>query len=72
MTDDILTMCAKAELITEDITNGYYPTVEELESHAPERLLPLVTYFSTDPLQLRDRDYRATVSWCKHYLYDKV
>ena len=58
-----------------DVTGGYYPTVEELRAHNVEdnmeTSLPFITYFASDPLRragssdAEDKDYQETVKYCK-------
>ena len=61
-----------------DVTGGYYPTVEELEAHnigdQTNVYLPLIAYFASDPLKREGKldaaepDYQDTVSFCKELL----
>lgn len=61
-----------------DVTSGYYPTVEQLQSHKVEEMgetsLPFLAYYASDPLKkagLPDADvkeYRDAVAYCKKLL----
>lgn len=63
----------------EDATDGYFPTVEELIANGveknPEKFIPLLSYFSTDPFTrnhiegAETKDYLDTVTFCKKLLY---
>ena len=62
-----------------NVTDNYYPTVEELKKHDVEKniekFLPLLTYFSTDPFERHDleekfdKEYKDTVRYCKKIMY---
>ena len=58
-----------------DLTEGYYPTIEELEvsevTKDLDTFLPIIMYFAHDPFKAQDnaqkdlKDYKATVKFCK-------
>lgn len=62
-----------------DITDGSYPTVDEMERHKatdnPEKYLFSLAYFASDPftrMNLTEKDdpeYKKTVSYSKRALY---
>ena len=64
----------------DDVTEGYFPTVEELSSHNVEEniqeFLPILTYFASDPFKRQglpdvdNEEYKGTVSYCKRLLYN--
>ena len=61
-----------------DLTNSYFPTIAELESHNVmkdiETFLPMITYFANDPFTRMGMsestliEYKATVKYCKDLL----
>lgn len=59
---DILKACDYFESLDKDITDGWYPSIKELESHISEinyeKFLPLICYFSTNPLKYNYQDYK--------------
>lgn len=62
-----------------DVTSGYYPTVEELKKNHvdthPEQFIPILLYFSEDPFKRNKRvekdnpDYKELVTFSKKTLY---
>lgn len=71
-------ICDKTEAIEENITKNFFPTVEELkevqaDTH-PERVLPLLSYFASNPFSRQDNalknynEYLETVKFCKNIL----
>ena len=65
-----------------NLTEEYYPTVKELEDHNVKEninsFLVIVAYFASDPFKrnhvdpVDPEDYKETVSYCKHLLYDYI
>lgn len=62
-----------------NITDMYFPTVEEIKAHHVEKninkFLPLIMYFSTDPLKdvngFEDEiaeEYKKSVEYCKNLI----
>ena len=61
-----------------DVTEGYFPTIEEIESHDvlnnQELYLPIIAYMAQDPFKDSDNDakntveYKASVKYCKDLL----
>ena len=61
-----------------DVTEGYYPTIDELESHKVmsdlDTYFPIITYFASDPFTPKKiegystNEYKATVKYCKDLL----
>ncbi len=61
------------ELMGPGFTDGYFPTVEELQKYGAERnvakFLPLLQYFAADPLEGENsREYRETVRYANDIL----
>lgn len=62
-----------------DITEDYYPTVEELRQYdrnlLKEKFLPIIAYFASNPFKRSGatandvKSYMNTVSFCKRFLY---
>ena len=62
-----------------EVTNGYFPTVEELKAHKVEEhineFLPILAYFASNPFERMgidkkdDARYKETVSYCKRLAY---
>lgn len=62
----------------EDVTEGYFPTIEEIESHDvlnnQDLYLPIIAYMAQDPFKDSDNDakntveYKASVKYCKDLL----
>ena len=58
----------------DNVTEGYFPTVEELEEEGvasnPEKYAPILIYFALDPLskfnlkESEDAEYKRTVDYC--------
>lgn len=65
--------------IDKDITNGYYPTVQEMTGNGvdkdPEKFISFLAYFASDPftrMGLSRKDeigYKECVSFAKRLLY---
>ena len=63
------------EGIDYDITNGYYPTITDLEEYRVKEdmnlFLPILAYFASDPFKRAGvraespNEYMATVKYCK-------
>ncbi len=61
------------------LTDGYYPTVDELKAHKVEenieKYLLILVYYANDPLTragsdtCKEEDYKETVSYCKRLVY---
>lgn len=69
----------KAENMSdEDLTQGYFPTINEIEAHVKKDnlkdYLPIIAYFANDPFSKQQMDgctaneYKATVKYCKDFL----
>jgi hypothetical protein len=70
------------KLSEQDVTEGWFPTVEEMETHkvaehlTDDGYLPLAIYFSGDPFKDMEtkmdaftlRSYKDTVKYCKQIL----
>ncbi len=62
-----------------DATDGYYPTVEEMEDHHVKEeinsYLVLLAYMASDPFRRAEiepddtEEYKASVSYCRNLLY---
>lgn len=63
-----------------DVSEGYYPTVEELKAHDVEnnidKFLVILAYFASDPFTKQDiegkhdEEYLKTVKYSKKLLYN--
>lgn len=74
--NDFYDMCDIVENLSENITNGYYPTVEELEARNLKNrildsdVLPFFIYFASNPFKKMDMsqkdepEYLRTVKYC--------
>lgn len=68
------------EKIDTNVTNDWYPTVEELKDNGIEKpentikFFNLISFFATDPFTKQgicgkdDREYHETVSFCKNLI----
>lgn len=64
----------------ENITEGWFPTVEEFKAYKVEKNLTkyygILSYFAADPFKTLDNpdkdseEYRETVNFCKKLLYN--
>lgn len=63
-----------------DLTNGWYPTVEELQKYGENNLknnfTELLSYFASDPFRreqnpdMFSEKYKDTVKYCRKLLYN--
>lgn len=63
----------------DDLTEGWYPSVEELDDHKvvenPEKYVAILSYFASNPFKrlglvsAEEEDYKQTVKHCKQLLY---
>lgn len=70
-------LCDAVEELPFNITNGYFPTKEEVEYHLqtgdPDEQIPMLLFFATDPLKKYDlsssdrKDYEELVKFAKDY-----
>lgn len=82
ITEKILFICDYFENEKADMTDGWFPTVEELKNHNVEdkflKFMSIICYFSIDPFKKiehpdkEDFDYKETVKYCKKILYKKM
>ena len=71
-------LCDKTGEINENITGGYFPTVEEMKNmgvdKTPEKYIHIISYFASNPFKRQNnslrnlRDYEETVRYCKDLL----
>ncbi len=71
-------LCDKTGEISENITGGYFPTVEEMKTmdveKNPEEYIYIISYFASNPFKRQNnslrnlRDYEETVRFCKDLL----
>lgn len=79
---EVLDFIDKVIADKEDITEGWWPTIEELELNKVadnmQKFLPLIAYFSADPWKglshadEKDPDYIELVGYCKKLINDNV
>lgn len=77
--DEFNKILDNVEKIDTDVTDGYYPTVEEMEENGvdkePEKYLKFLAYFASDPftrmnlVRKEEPGYKACVSFSKRVLY---
>ena len=77
--DEFYKILDNVEKIETDITDGYYPTVQELEENGvdknPEKYIRFLAYFASDPftrmnlIRKEEPGYKACVSFSKRLLY---
>ena len=71
-------ICDSAESITEDITNSYFPSIQEMEDHINvyglEDQICMLAYFASNPFKRQDNmlkdnpDYLSLVKYAKKRL----
>ncbi len=71
-------ICEKTEDINDNITGGYFPTVDELktmtENKNPEKYINIISYFASNPFKRQRNslvnlnDYEDTVRYCKELM----
>ena len=71
-------LCDKTEEITDNVTGGYFPTVEELQrmitGKSIEKYIYIISYFASNPFKRQNnkfanlKDYEDTVRFCKEYM----
>ncbi len=71
-------ICDNAEAINENITNGYFPTKEEIEEHIKiyglEDQAGILAYFASNPFKRQNNpaaelpEYQETVKFAKEML----
>ena len=73
-------ICEAAELIQEDVTNGYFPTIDEIDdginTYGIEDQVSLLAYYASNPFKRMnnplkdDIDYLDVVKYAKERLSD--
>ena len=76
---ELYKICDTMEEVAVNLTDGWYPTVQELKDHNvegnPEKYTPIISFFSSDPFTrmsipgAEEEEYRDTVKFCKKLLY---
>ena len=74
-------VCDKVDVIDQDITEGYFPTVEELISHnvkekmqTDQQYLKFIAYYASDPLSrfgyevAETQEYKEAVKYVRKLL----
>ena len=79
ITEDAYDAILEAVEKIDNVTNGYFPTVEDLENHNVNKdivgNLFVLAYYASNPFQrlslpeAEDADYKETVKYCRNLLY---